>query len=89
MTATAEMPAARMSYPRAIGHAIRARRMELDLTQSQLAKTTRTYRPLICRIERGEHWPNLLTLFGYAHALGMSLSALLALAEEMQRGDEG
>ena len=87
--AAVEMPPARMSFPRAIGHAIRARRMELDLTQSQLAKTTRTYRPLICRLERGEHWPNMLTLFSYAHALGMSLSGLIALAEEMQKGDEG
>ena len=51
-----------------------ARRVELGLSQKNVAKLMGTTQPALARLERGEIDPKLSTLERYAEALGLSIS---------------
>lgn len=65
----------------AIGHAIRAYRVRLSLSQEALADSAGLDRSHMGRIERGERNISVLNLVRVAKALGLRLSELLASAE--------
>jgi transcriptional regulator with XRE-family HTH domain len=52
-------------------------RKERGLTQQQLAELAGVAQPRIAEVERGDANPRLISLSKIAHALGVSLSALL------------
>ncbi len=56
---------------RQIGAVLRDRRVELGMTQPELARRVGTHRPLVARFEKGIHVPSLDTLFAYAEALDL------------------
>lgn len=67
----------------AIGKAIRSRRLACGLSQGQLARKLRSYRPIVARIEAGRHSLNVETLIRFAEALSCSPSDVLADAERI------
>jgi transcriptional regulator with XRE-family HTH domain len=70
-----------LKMQQSIGRAVRARRLELDWSQSELARRSGTHRLIVGRVERGLHKPSLDTLIRYAQALGCSVSDLALEAE--------
>lgn len=62
----------------AIGTRIRVLRLARGMTQRELARLIWTHRPIIGRIERGLHTPDLFTVRELARALGMSLRGFVA-----------
>ena len=56
------------------GKAVRARRLELELSQEKLAERAGLHRTYIADIERGERNISLLNIVKLIHALELSLS---------------
>jgi ribosome-binding protein aMBF1 (putative translation factor) len=73
--AGAAYEAARIRYE--LGRAVRARREELGLTQSQLADRAGLKQPAVARFEAGGTMPTIPMLERLAAALGMRLSVRL------------
>ncbi|MDX6649996.1 MAG: Helix-turn-helix domain [Solirubrobacteraceae bacterium] len=75
----------------AIGRAIRARRLELGLSQEAAAGQWSVSRSLISRLERGQANPSFRQLFGLAESMDVSLLALFQRAYELPQddGDDG
>lgn len=71
---------------RHIGPVLRDRRVELGLTQFQLAKLVGTYRPLVARMERAVHAPSLDSICAYAKALGWTSEELIGRARLRAEG---
>lgn len=70
----------------ALGDAIRARRGEIDgLSQEGLADLAGMHRTYVSEIERGLRNPSYRNLVKLAAALEVSLSALVARAERLER----
>ena len=65
------------SLAQRIGAAIQFHRKQQRLSQQQLAKTMRTSRSYISKLERGQLVPTLNTLHRAAQALGLKLADLL------------
>lgn len=59
-----------------IASIIRARRGELGITQSELAKKAGVTRAAMCRYESGERVPTLDTAVRLSRALGINLDQL-------------
>lgn len=55
-----------------VGEAIRQRRVELGFNQEQISRATGIHRPVISRLERGEHVPTLETVNLFARVLRTS-----------------
>lgn len=55
-----------------IGGVLRALRQEAGLSQRQLAERSGIQRPIVSRIERGDHRPNMETIGVFARACGAS-----------------
>lgn len=73
------------------GAAIRTRRMELGLTQAQLAKRARISRPYVTQLERGERSdmrPPTYTRLRYALRIQTADRQLLAQHEDQHRKDD-
>lgn len=58
---------------RALGTRIRAYRWARCMTQQELADAAGTHRPIVSRIERGVHVPDLLTFAELARALRVTM----------------
>ena len=69
------------AFVRALGAAIRARRMRLGLTRIELARRARSTQSRIIAIEDGDPALDLLQLVAIAAALEISLRRLLRRAE--------
>lgn len=57
---------------------IRARRMQLDMTLTQLAQGSGLSAPFLSQVERGDSGLSLTSLLRIAHALGVSLNYFVA-----------
>lgn len=66
----------------AIGEAVRQRRIELDMTQLELAEAADLHVVVVSRVENGQT-PTLATVEALARALGERPSELLARAERL------
>lgn len=77
-----ELPAriAERTSRRILQHDLAKRRVELGLTQSEVAKRMKTSQSSIARIEAGEHDVRVATLERYAHVLGCSVDLSLRIA---------
>lgn len=76
---------------KAIGAEIRRCRNEAGISQEALARRLGTHRPIVARVERGVHVPEIDLVCRYAHALGVHpiwdiISVIDDLAEEHVRG---
>lgn len=71
----------------AIGGYIKDLRQKAKMTQSELAARVGTHRPLVARIEAGQHVPTIETIVLYARALGVEPSRILALADDFGPAD--
>ena len=67
----------------AFGAVLRARRLQAEFTQEQLAFEASIRRNYVSMLELGQHQPTLTMLFALAAALGCSPSDLLLEVEEM------
>jgi transcriptional regulator with XRE-family HTH domain len=67
---------------KAFGQAVRARRVELNLSQEDLAETSHLDRTYIGGVERGERNLSLLNIYRIAGALKVSASHLIKSAEK-------
>lgn len=56
---------------RSIGRTLRKKRLELKLTQSQVAEHAKVRLETVCRVERGDTNPTLKTIVRIAKALGI------------------
>lgn len=65
------------SLPLALGLAIKERRHQLRLTQTELGDLTHKDRQYIYKIEKGKVSPNIVTIGIIAVALELSISELL------------
>lgn len=61
-----------------IGERLRALRLDAELSQRELAARAGTHRPIIGRLERGLHVPDLDVLAGVARALDVDVLTVLA-----------
>lgn len=66
-----------------LGLAIREKRTQSKLTQTELAELAGLDRSYIGGVERGERNLSFASLLRIAHALGVKLSELVALAERL------
>lgn len=64
----------------ALGHLIRARRQQAELTLRDLAARTNVSNPYLSQIERGLHEPSVRVLKAIAGALNLSAESLLQQA---------
>jgi transcriptional regulator with XRE-family HTH domain len=79
-----------MSSPqKVLGRAVAARRQELRLTQEQLANDTDLHQRWISNVETGKRNPSYSSLRRLASGLGLTTSALIALAERIERDGTG
>ncbi len=69
----------------AVGQRIRSARVAAGLSQGGLAELCASHRPIICRIEKGRHLPDLETLYRVAHVLRVSVTELVAPLNVLQR----
>lgn len=67
----------------AFGLAVRTRRIEIGLSQEQLANSSNVERSHMGKIERGEHMPNLVLILRLAVALQMSAGESVQRAVEL------
>jgi transcriptional regulator with XRE-family HTH domain len=81
------MPAA-TSPQRALGLAVKARRLELGLTQEQLANNTELHQRWISNVETGKRNPSYASIRRLAAGLALTASELIARAERHEN-DEG
>ena len=65
------------------GTALRRVRIERGLSQERLALVAGLYRSYVSSVERGERNVSLTNLLKLSEALGLRLSELAALAEEL------
>ncbi|WP_233151616.1 helix-turn-helix domain-containing protein [Pelomonas sp. KK5] len=65
----------------ALGNAIRETRLELRVSQEELAHRSQIDRAYMSSIERGGQNPGIISLARIAQALGISLSDLMARAQ--------
>lgn len=69
-------PDARLA--KAISARVKTLRIEHGMTASTLAELVDSHRPIICRIESGQHVPTVQTLSRIAHAFGLDLAGFFA-----------
>lgn len=68
------------------GEALRACRLEKQLTQEQLSERVDVIRPFISALENGTRQPSLAMIFRLAKALGITPGQLLdPIAEKMEQ----
>lgn len=63
-----------------LGRVIRERRTAAEMSLRELAARTNVSNPYLSQIERGLHEPSVRVLRAIAHALNMSIDALMAQA---------
>lgn len=63
-----------------LGEAIRARRIEIEMSQEALAFECELHRTYVGSVERGERNPSLVNIVAIARALGLRASELLSRA---------
>jgi transcriptional regulator with XRE-family HTH domain len=80
------MPAT-LTFKRALGLAVAARRQELGLTQEQLSLRAELHQRWISNVETGKRNPSYGSLRRLAAGLELSASELLARAEQIEVGD--
>src|SRR5712692_8014685 len=68
---------------------VRRLRQQAGLTQEALAKRAGLARPNLARVESGRYRPSLETLERIAHALGQSISALVAPPPFLSQAEQG
>ena len=68
---------------RAFGTAVRALRLERELSQELLASLADIERSHMGKVERGEHMPTLAIVFKIARGLGCSVVEVMGRAEEV------
>ena len=64
-----------------VGLALRAARLARGLTQEDVARMTRSHRPIVARTEGGLHTPNLSVVVKHMIAVGFPLSDLGTLID--------
>lgn len=74
------------AFFKALGHALRAERERLHLSQEELCHRADLDRTYLSGVERGVRSPNLRTILKVADALGMKLSRLMLAAEAVRDG---
>ncbi len=67
----------------AFGGAVKKRRLELGLSQEELANFAHVERSHMGKIERGEHLPNLVLILRLAKALSIEPGSLVDTAAEL------
>ena len=72
------------AFQTALGHAVKARRQELGITQETLANDTELHQRWISNVETGKRNPSYASLRRLAAGLGLSASELLARAEQIE-----
>ena len=72
----------------AFGAVVRARRLELGISQEALSALASVERSHMGKIERGEHLPNLVLILRLAQALGIKPGKLIDATEELM-GNQG
>lgn len=72
---------------KSFGSAVRKRRLQLGLSQENLAFRCGSHRNYIGEIERGEKSPSLHIIFALAEGLNMPASALVKTAEAQVLAD--
>jgi transcriptional regulator with XRE-family HTH domain len=77
------MPAS-PSPQHALGLAVKARRLELRLTQEQLANDTELHQRWISNVETGKRNPSYASLRRLAGGLNLKTSELLARSEQIE-----
>lgn len=85
MTETTQPRAAPADPTPAIGHRIKRERLARNWSLTDLAERAGVSKAMISKIERGEASPTATVLGRLSGALGLALSALLALAEQSGR----
>jgi transcriptional regulator with XRE-family HTH domain len=75
------------AFQLALGHAVKARRHELEITQEALANDTDLHQRWISNVENGKRNPSYASLRRLADGLGLSVSELIARAERIEAGD--
>ncbi len=77
------MPAS-PAFQAALGHAVKARRQDLNLTQEQLANDTDLHQRWISNVETGKRNPSYSSLRRLASGLKLPTSELIARAEALE-----
>jgi transcriptional regulator with XRE-family HTH domain len=72
------------AFQAALGHAVKARRQEVGITQETLANDTDLHQRWISNVETGKRNPSYGSLRRLADGLGLSASELLARAEQIE-----
>lgn len=67
----------------AFGAAVRERRLEIGLSQEELAAGAAVERSHMGKIERGEHMPNFVLILRLARALGVTPGKLVDRAVDL------
>ena len=67
----------------AFGAAVRERRLEIGLSQEELAAGAAVERSRMGKIERGEHMPNFVLILRLARALGVTPGKLVDRAVDL------
>jgi transcriptional regulator with XRE-family HTH domain len=71
---------------KALGQEVRERRLQLEMTQGELAHLAETHLNIVGRLERGEGNPTLLTLLAIATVLNLTVAELLSAAVKRVQG---
>ena len=74
------------AFQTALGAAVKARREELGLTQEQLDLRTDLHQRWISNVENGKRNPSYGSLRRLAAGLGLTVSQLIARAEQIEAG---
>jgi transcriptional regulator with XRE-family HTH domain len=74
------------SFQLALGLVVKARRQEVGLTQEALANETELHQRWISNVETGKRNPSYGSLRRLAAGLGLSVSDLIARAEQIEAG---
>ena len=77
------MAASHTSFEEAFGQALRAKRLQLGLSQEGLEFRSGVHRTYISEIERAIKCPSLRVVVALARALGVRPHLLIAAAEEL------
>ncbi len=77
------MPAS-PAFQAALGHAVKTRRQQLNLTQEQLANDTDLHQRWISNVETGKRNPSYASLRRLAAGLDLSTAELIARAEKLE-----
>ncbi len=76
-----------LTFQRALGLAVKARRDELGITQEQLAHDAGLHQRWVSNVENGKRNPSLGSLRRLAAGLELGASELLARAEAIEASD--